>query len=81
MSHRCGATINNVPEKGGASPVCKDRIDPYHRASDTDSNEADPILSLRGLGKNVWINEEADNYVKRLREGWEGRRPRPPGTP
>ena len=31
---------------------------------------ADPILSLRGLGKEIWADEEADAYVRRLREGW-----------
>lgn len=34
------------------------------------SREADPILSLRGLGKAMWASEEADAYVERLREGW-----------
>ena len=32
--------------------------------------EADPILSLRGLGKALWADEDADEYVERLREGW-----------
>ena len=31
---------------------------------------ADPILSLRGLGKATWADEDADAYVDRLREGW-----------
>lgn len=31
---------------------------------------ADPILSLRGLGKTIWADEDADAYVERLREGW-----------
>ena len=31
---------------------------------------ADPILSLCGLGKEIWADEEADAYVRRLREGW-----------
>ena len=30
----------------------------------------DPILSLRGLGKAIWADEEADAYVRRLREEW-----------
>ena len=33
--------------------------------------ETDPILSLRGLGKEIWADEDADAYVERLREGWE----------
>lgn len=33
--------------------------------------EADPILRLRGLGKGLWRDEDPDEYVRRLREGWE----------
>jgi hypothetical protein len=31
----------------------------------------DPLLSLRGSGKQLWAREHADDYVRRLREGWE----------
>ena len=31
----------------------------------------DPILALAGLGKEIWADENADAYVRRLREGWE----------
>ena len=31
----------------------------------------DPLLSLRGSGKHIWADEHADEYVNRLREGWE----------
>ena len=30
----------------------------------------DPILALRGLGKEIWADEEADAYVRRHREEW-----------
>ena len=33
--------------------------------------KSDPILELRGLGKEIWVGEEADEYVRRLRGGWE----------
>jgi hypothetical protein len=33
--------------------------------------EADPLLALRGSGRDLWANEPADQYVRRLREGWE----------
>ena len=33
--------------------------------------EADPLLSLAGSGKNLWSDEKADEYVRRLREGWQ----------
>jgi hypothetical protein len=31
----------------------------------------DPLLSLAGSGKRLWSDEHADEYVRRLREGWE----------
>ena len=35
------------------------------------SLQNDPLLALRGSGKQVWAGEHADDYVRRLREGWE----------
>ena len=31
----------------------------------------DPLLALYGSGKDVWADEHADDYVQRLRKGWE----------
>jgi hypothetical protein len=31
----------------------------------------DPLLSLQGSGRHLWSDEHADDYVRRLREGWE----------
>ena len=31
----------------------------------------DPLLNARGSGKLIWADEHADEYVRRLREGWE----------
>jgi len=33
--------------------------------------EQDPLLRLRGSGRKLWADEHADDYVRRLREGWE----------
>ncbi len=33
--------------------------------------EADALLALRGSGCVIWADEPADQYVRRLREGWE----------
>lgn len=30
--------------------------------------QSDPLLALRGSGKQLWANEHADEYVRRLRE-------------
>ena len=35
------------------------------------AEKSDPILELRGLGKEIWVGEEPDEYVSRLRRGWE----------
>ena len=33
--------------------------------------ETDPLLQAQGSGKHLWADEHADEYVRRLREGWE----------
>lgn len=71
MSQRCRTTSKNLPEESATSPVQKDPLAPDRYASDRDGGEADPILSLRGLGKDIWAKEEADSYLKRLRGGWD----------
>lgn len=31
----------------------------------------DPLLRLRGSGREIWKHEHADEFVRNLREGWE----------
>jgi len=35
------------------------------------AKEEDPLLALYGSGKKLWAEEHADDYVRRMREGWE----------
>jgi len=35
------------------------------------TDEDDPILALVGSGKHLWQDEDPDEYVRSLREGWE----------
>jgi hypothetical protein len=35
------------------------------------AQEDDPLLALYGSGKHLWADEHADDYVQRLRAGWE----------
>ena len=37
----------------------------------TSAGTLDPILALRGLGKSLWTDEAADDYVLRQRSGWQ----------
>jgi len=34
-------------------------------------DDADPLLALRGSGKEIWADEHADDYIQRLREDGE----------
>jgi hypothetical protein len=34
----------------------------------------DPILKLWGLGKEIWADTDADEYVRGLRANWYGDR-------
>jgi len=47
----------------------------WYRDWNSESIEAriknDPLLALRGDGKDLWADEPADEYVRRIREGWE----------
>jgi hypothetical protein len=43
----------------------------WYSTTDRAAPEADPLLALFGSGKRLWQDEHADEYVRRLREGWE----------
>lgn len=47
-----------------------DWYEQVYAASSRGDGSTDPILALRGLGKEVWSSEEPDAYVERLRRGW-----------
>jgi hypothetical protein len=43
----------------------------WEQDSTKNTMKNDPLLSLRGSGNHIWADEHADEYVRRLREGWE----------
>jgi len=52
----------------------RELIDWYEHWSDRatrGASKADPLLELVGSGRDLWAGEHADDYVRRLREGWE----------
>jgi hypothetical protein len=71
------------PKRSGAKnhPEREDVPDPYHILLDWyltkyaktsgEAGSSDPILALRGMGKEIWRGEHPDKYVRKLREGWE----------
>ena len=64
----------SIPKKGEIPDEYDALIDWYHRTQPGHAHRRvsdDPILKLRGLGKEIWKGVDPDDYVRRLREGWE----------
>ena len=57
LSHPSRATGKGVPAHDAVPMEHRDLIE-------------DPVLALRGLGKDIWANEDADEYVRRQRANW-----------
>jgi hypothetical protein len=63
-----------VPEPEELSTQYRYLLDWYRNvycANRGDSIENDPILRLRGSGKEIWKGINPDEYIRQLREGWE----------
>ena len=68
------------PERRGKELPRKDQLPPAYRSlidwyrtvytASAGAPPPDPILALRGLGRTLWEDEDADAYVSRLRAGW-----------
>jgi hypothetical protein len=48
-----------------------DWYEEWSRLSADEVIQNDPLLALYGSGKDLWADEHADEYVARLRAGWE----------
>ncbi len=62
-----------TPDRGEVPPAYGHLIDWYGNeyAGGAPQPVIDPILALYGLCKEIWADEDADSYVRRLREDWE----------
>jgi hypothetical protein len=63
-----------IPAKEDIPPTYWKLLDWYrewNRDNAADRVKNDPLLALRGSGKHIWADEHADEYIRRLREGWE----------
>ena len=66
--------------KGKMKPVREELPEKFHYLLDWYENEYskeavmreedDPILKMRGVGKEVWAGTDADEYVRNLRSNW-----------
>jgi hypothetical protein len=63
-----------TPTREGLPSGYEDMLDWYEKWSrekrKVETEGEDPLLALRGSGKHIWADEHADDYVRRLREGW-----------
>ena len=68
---RQGAKMH--PRRGDLPPAYQQLLDWYatEYVPRGDAGQVDPILALRGLGKELWAGENPDAYVARLRRDWE----------
>jgi hypothetical protein len=73
--------------KGKTAPNRAELPDKYHELLDwyeheyckggvpSIPEERDPILQMWGLGKEIWADTNADDFVAELRAGWESEEP------
>lgn len=59
-----------VVQEAGRFENRPEEADMNDRQSVARQTPVDPILALRGVGRELWKDEGADAYVSRLREGW-----------
>ena len=71
--HPLRSSGKTVPKRAEIAAAARDLIDWYETvyAAGAPGAAADPILALRGLGRKVWADEDADAYVRRQREAWQ----------
>jgi hypothetical protein len=64
------------PSREGLPPKYHYLLDWYEQIYCTKESamneEDDPILKMRGVGKEIWADTDADEYVRDLRSNWYG---------
>jgi hypothetical protein len=72
--HRERYGAKKAPQAGNLPSEHVGLLDWYHDWAATGASQAletDPLLALVGSGKHLWGDEDPDEYVRKLREGWE----------
>lgn len=63
-----------VPNRADIPEKYRSLLDWYHDEYErrgSSGTHTDPLLALRGSGRELWADEHADEYIRRLRKGWE----------
>ena len=70
--HPGRANGKDIPARDAFPAEYSDLIDWYvEEYADANGQTDDPVLALRGLGKEIWASEDADAYVRRQRADWQ----------
>ena len=71
--HPLRSSGKTVPKRAEVAAGDRELIDWYENVyvAGVSGTAADPILALRGLGREIWADEDADAYVRRQREAWQ----------
>lgn len=72
--HPAREGAKTIPSKDDIPSEYHDLLDWYnseYARKRVNVEKTDPVLALRGLGKEISTGEHPDDYVRRLREGWE----------
>lgn len=69
--HPLRSSGKTVPKRDEIPVAYGDLIDWYENVYASGGSETtDAILALRGVGREIWADGDADAYVRRQREGW-----------
>jgi hypothetical protein len=63
-----------VPDREDIPAEYADLLDwfrEWNQGAVRDKIKNDTLLALYGSGRDLWADEHADEYIRRLREGWE----------
>jgi hypothetical protein len=67
-------TGKTIPEANELPPEYRDLLrwydEEYSRNAIRSAQQDDPFLTMRGLGKHLWKDESADEFIHRERTGW-----------
>lgn len=65
-------TGKEVPTRDALPAQYRSLVDWYcQQYASANGQTTDPVLALRGLGKEIWANEDSDAYVRRQRADWQ----------
>ncbi len=60
-----------IPERSKVPARYHELLEWYEKEYCRRVSQSDPVLQMRGVGKEIWMDEGADAFVARERKGWD----------